>query len=55
MIKGLEPLPYEERLSDLSLFSLENGRLRGDLSILSVGVKGIWPTVCRDRTRGNGP
>jgi len=62
MIRGLEHLSYEDRLRELGLFSLEKGRLPGDLTAAFQCKKGaykkgsqrLFTKVCSDRTRGNG-
>ena len=62
MTRGLEHLPYEDRLRELFLSSLEKGRLRGDLIGGFQYLKGaykhrqsqLFKRVGNGRTRGNG-
>ena len=62
VIKGLGSLPYEERLRELGLFSLEKRRLRGDLVTMVQYLKGgykeggdsLFTRSHMEKTRGNG-
>ena len=62
MIQGLDHLPYEDRLKELGLFSLEKRRLWGGLIVAFQYVMGIYKHdgnqlftwLDSDRTGGNG-
>ncbi|KFQ63554.1 hypothetical protein N334_13604, partial [Pelecanus crispus] len=62
MIRGMEHLSWEERLSELGLFSLEKRRLRGDLIVAFQYIKEayekdgdkVFSRACCNRTRCNG-
>jgi len=61
MVRGLEPLCWEERLGELGLLSLERRRLRGDLRAAARAWRGceragegLVTRAWSDRTRGNG-
>ncbi|KFQ05048.1 hypothetical protein N329_12496, partial [Haliaeetus albicilla] len=62
LIRGLDHLSCEDRLSELWLFSLEKRRLRGDLAAAFQYLKGadkkdgegVFNREYSDRTRGNG-
>jgi len=62
MIRGLEHLSCEERLSKLGLFSLEKRQLQGDLTATFQYLKGsfkkagagLFTSASSDRTRDNG-
>ena len=61
MLRGLEHLPYKDRLRELSLFSLEKRRPQGDLIAAFQYLKGaykqegsqLFTRVDDGRTRGN--
>ena len=62
MIRGLEHLPYKDRLRELGLFSLEKRRLQSDVIAAFQNLKGaykqerskLFTRADNGKTRGNG-
>ena len=62
MIRGLETKPYEERLKELGMFSLEKRKLRGDMIAYFKYLKDchteegqdLFSIIPECRTRDNG-
>ncbi len=61
MVKGMRELPYEDRLRQLNIFSLERCRLRGHLSLayntlrgrLDIPQAGFFKAVAERDLRGH--
>ena len=62
MVEGLESMPYEERLRELGMCSLEKRRARGDIIAVFNYIKSrhveeeanLFPAALETRTRSNG-